>query len=125
MRIAELSRETGVPVPTIKYYLREGLLPPGERTSPNQAQYDDQHVRRLRLVRTLLDIGRLPIAAIRELLADLDGPQPDLHHVLGRALQSTACGREPAGDEALAAAERDADDLVARRGRYVGPDALA
>ena len=38
MRMAELSRRTGVPVPTIKYYLREGLLPPGERTSPNQAQ---------------------------------------------------------------------------------------
>lgn len=29
MRIGELSRRTGVPVPTIKYYVREGLLPPG------------------------------------------------------------------------------------------------
>ena len=37
MRIAELSQTTGVPVPTIKYYLREGLLPAGELTSPNQA----------------------------------------------------------------------------------------
>ena len=35
MRIAELSQTTGVPVPTIKYYLREGLLPSGELTSPN------------------------------------------------------------------------------------------
>lgn len=25
MRIAELSHRTGIPVPTIKYYLREGL----------------------------------------------------------------------------------------------------
>ena len=30
MWIAELSRRTDVPVATIKYYLREGLLPPGE-----------------------------------------------------------------------------------------------
>ncbi|WP_346281659.1 MerR family DNA-binding transcriptional regulator, partial [Pseudonocardia sp.] len=34
MRMAELSARTGVPIPTIKFYLREGLLPPGERTSP-------------------------------------------------------------------------------------------
>src|ERR1700716_801088 len=45
MRMAELSAESGVPVATIKYYLREGLLPPGERTSRNQARYDDVHVR--------------------------------------------------------------------------------
>ena len=53
MRIAELSRDSGVPVPTIKYYVREGLLPPGELTSPNQAQYDASHLRRLRLIRAL------------------------------------------------------------------------
>ena len=31
MRIAELSNRSGVPVPTIKYYLREGLLPFGRQ----------------------------------------------------------------------------------------------
>jgi len=34
MRISQLSAESGVPIPTIKYYLREGLLPGGEATSP-------------------------------------------------------------------------------------------
>ena len=38
MRISELSSVTGVPVPTIKYYIREGLLPRGERTAANQAR---------------------------------------------------------------------------------------
>ncbi|MDZ7727443.1 MAG: hypothetical protein U5Q44_04185 [Dehalococcoidia bacterium] len=37
----ELSRESGVPIPTIKFYIREGLLPPGEhlaaKTSPSTA----------------------------------------------------------------------------------------
>ena len=37
MRVAELSRRTDVSVASIKYYLREGLLPAGERTGPNQA----------------------------------------------------------------------------------------
>ena len=64
MRIGELSRRTGVPVPTIKYYVREGLLPAGQLTSPNQASYDDAHERRLRLIRALLDVGGLKVAAI-------------------------------------------------------------
>ena len=33
--------------PTIKYYLREGLLHEGVRTSATQAQYDETHVARL------------------------------------------------------------------------------
>ncbi len=83
MRMAELSRESGVPVATVKYYLREGLLHPGERTSPNQARYDDSHVRRLRLVRALLDVGGLSISAVKDVLAAVDSSQASLHDVLG------------------------------------------
>ncbi|MET0236782.1 MAG: MerR family transcriptional regulator [Kibdelosporangium sp.] len=75
MRMAELSRRTGVPVPTIKYYLREGLLAPGERTSPNQAFYDESHVRRLKVIRALSEVGGLPIAKVRDVLDVVDSPQ--------------------------------------------------
>ena len=76
MRVAELSRRSGVSVASIKYYLREGLLPPGELTSPNQAHYDEEHLRRLRLVRALLDVGGLTVeddASVRaeKVVADL------------------------------------------------------
>ncbi|WP_433609336.1 MerR family transcriptional regulator [Dactylosporangium sp. CA-139114] len=125
MRIAELSRQTGVPVPTIKYYLREGLLPAGELTSPNQARYDDRHVQRLRLVRALLDIGRLPIATIRQLLEALDEPDPDVHSVLGRALPSSANGKESIDPESVAAARQRIDRLAEKRGWLVGPQAPA
>ena len=117
MRIAELSGRSGVPVPTIKYYLREGLLPPGESTQRNQASYDERHLQRLRLVRVLLDIGRLPIAAIRDLLADLDRPDPDRHYALGRALKSAS--HQPAAEPAdaeVAVAESEVDALIKRRG---------
>jgi DNA-binding transcriptional MerR regulator len=116
MRIAELSQRTGVPVPTIKYYLREGLLPAGELTSPNQAHYDDRHVRRLRLVRVLLDIGRLPIATIRDLLAELDRPDPDVHEVLGRALPSNGGTRETSDPALVEAARKRVATLIERRG---------
>lgn len=124
MRIAMLSKRSGVPVPTIKYYLRENLLPPGELTRVNQARYGDEHLRRLRLVRALVEVGRLPIASIRDLLARVDQPEPDLHNTLGHAL-TVAGQRESASDERVAAAEREVDELVARRGWRVRSNAPA
>jgi DNA-binding transcriptional MerR regulator len=115
VRIAELSQRSGVPIPTIKYYLREDLLPPGEFTSPNQARYGEDHVRRLRLIRALLEVGRLPIATIRELLAKADEPSPDLHMMLGDALGDCV---EPEAERSEA--RNIVDDLVERRGWRVG-----
>ncbi len=74
MRISELSRSSGVPVATIKFYLREGLLPDGLRTSQNQAQYDDAHVQRLRLIRALVGAGGLSLAATKNVLRQIDEP---------------------------------------------------
>lgn len=85
MRVSELSRATGVPVATIKYYLREGLLPPGEQTATNQAEYTDRHVDRLRLVRVLREIGDLSIEAIGAITTALDDPSLSRHQLLGIA----------------------------------------
>lgn len=85
MRISELSRVSGVPVPTIKFYLREGLLPEGVRTSPNQAQYGDAHLQRLRLIRALVGTGGLSLAATREVLRQVDEPAELTLAVLGTA----------------------------------------
>jgi DNA-binding transcriptional MerR regulator len=87
MRMAELSERSGTPVPTVKYYLREGLLPRGERTGRNQARYGEEHLRRLRLVRALTDVGGLSIAAVREIIAHVDAPEPTTHELLGRTLK--------------------------------------
>lgn len=84
MRISELSAQTGVTVPTIKYYLREGLLPEGERTSPTQATYGDKHVERLRVIRALLDAG-VSIAETRRVLGALDDPPGSPNALLGTA----------------------------------------
>ncbi|WP_444962088.1 MerR family transcriptional regulator [Nocardiopsis sp. M1B1] len=85
--MAELSERSDTPVPTVKYYLREGLLPRGERTGRNQARYGEEHLRRLRLVRALTDVGGLSIAAVREIIAHVDAPEPTTHELLGRALR--------------------------------------
>ena len=76
MRISELSRRSGAPVSTLKYYLREGLVHEGERLSGNQTDYDETHVQRVRLVRALLETGGLSIAAAKRVLTTLDAGTP-------------------------------------------------
>ncbi|WP_277682297.1 MerR family transcriptional regulator [Saccharomonospora azurea] len=117
MRMAELSSTTGVPVATVKYYLREGLLHPGERTSPNQARYDDSHVRRLRLVRALLDVGGLSISAVKNVLAAVDAPETSVHEMLGVTQHGLPLARADAVDvQARAWAQARVEELLDQRG---------
>lgn len=74
MRISELSRRSGVPVATIKYYRREGLLPEGRALNPTTVEYDEEHVQRLRLIRSLIQLGGLSVARTREVLEAVDRP---------------------------------------------------
>jgi DNA-binding transcriptional MerR regulator len=116
MRIGELSRETGVSVASIKYYLREGLLPAGELTSPNQARYGDAHVRRLRLIRALVDVGGLSIAGARDVLAAVDDEGVSLYDALGRAQAAVMTRTEPVDDDATERAGKALAEMVERRG---------
>ena len=109
MRMSELSRTTGVPVATIKYYLREGLLPQGRALAATQAEYDDTHVQRLRLVRALLAVGGLSVAAAKAVVASLDAAPTDVGAAVGAAHDALPPGAPPADGagpvRALAAVE--------------------
>ncbi|WP_446665458.1 MerR family transcriptional regulator [Flexivirga sp. B27] len=85
MLISELSDRTQVPVATLKYYLREGLLPAGTATSRTRASYDTTHVDRVRLIRALMESGGLSLSRVRQVLETLDGPPVDRHDLLGTA----------------------------------------
>jgi DNA-binding transcriptional MerR regulator len=122
--MAELSARTGVPIPTIKFYLREGLLPSGERTSPNQAQYSEEHARRLKLIRALVDVGGLSIVATRAVLGHLDSLGVGTLEQLGKVQYSLTQRRErePEDDDAWRAAQEQVDQLLARHGWDVRPE---
>ena len=90
MRISELSSQTGIPVATIKFYLRERLLQEGARTSATQAQYDESHVARLRLIRALLGSGGLSVAAAHQMIRAIEEPPPSVHELLGVAARAVA-----------------------------------
>jgi DNA-binding transcriptional MerR regulator len=119
--MTELSRESGVPVPTIKYYMREGLVPPGERTSPNQAQYEQSHVRRLKLVRALIDVGGLSVAAAREVLSKMSAGGGNPLYAVGKAQYSTTTLREHVEDDAWHESVERVNKLIADHGWHVGP----
>jgi DNA-binding transcriptional MerR regulator len=85
MWMAELAERSGLPVATIKYYLREGLLPPGKNTSATRASYGETHLRRLRLVRALTDVAGMRLDAVRAVLRAVDDKSLSWHEAVGSA----------------------------------------
>ena len=67
--IAELASLAGVTPRTIRYYVSVGLIPPPDQAG-RAARYDEDHLRRIRLIRLLQD-QHLPLAAIRSRLGAL------------------------------------------------------
>jgi DNA-binding transcriptional MerR regulator len=120
--MAQLSEATGVTVPSIKYYLREGLLAAGERTSANQASYGDKHVARLRFIRALIDVGGLSVATAGEVLAAVDTQDMPLSYVFGVAQRSISDTTLFAAVDPATDGTRAADELIERMGWHVHPE---
>jgi DNA-binding transcriptional MerR regulator len=127
VRISELSRAARVSIPTLKYYLREGLLPPGRRTTaPNQAEYSEEHLRRLYLIRTLAEIGGLRLRDIRAVLDAVDDDRLPIHELLGVAHHALG---PPESEEdrspVVAQSRAEVDRFLAEQGWRVSADAPA
>lgn len=72
--IGALSKQTGVKVPTIRYYEGVGLLPDPDRAGNNRRTYGPDTIRRLRFIRHARELG-FKVNAIRQLLTLADDPQ--------------------------------------------------
>lgn len=121
MKISELSARSGVPVASIKYYLREELLAPGAKTSETQSSYDDGHVARLRLIRAFLDVGGLSVASARAVLAAIDDESMPFGVAAGIAAMALPTPPNVADADAESRGRRDLDALIADRGWVVDP----
>lgn len=80
-QIKELSRQTGVPAKTIRYYEEIGLLPPSRRAENGFRVYDDTDVERLRFIgrARALDFA---LDEIAEILAFRERNQPPCQYVM-------------------------------------------
>jgi DNA-binding transcriptional MerR regulator len=122
--VQELSSTTGVSVASIKFYLREGLLPPGDPSRPGRAYYDATHARRLLVIRALRDVGELSIDVIRRALAAVDAAGADAVDAIAPAIDALATPPEtPPVDAELRRARKDVTVLFERAKLEVRADA--
>jgi DNA-binding transcriptional MerR regulator len=92
LRMGELAEASGVPAPTIKHYLREGLLPEPVKTSRNMAYYPPEFVDRIRLIKQLQEERFMPLKAIKAVLDEDPGRARALVELEDRILDRALAG---------------------------------
>lgn len=124
MKISELSECSGVSIGTIKFYIREGLLPRGKMLAPNQADYGEEHLTRLKLIRALKEIGNLNTKAVREIVAAIELPPDESGNVFNLFLRQMRNTRPaPTLDpNKVAQTKQDLMGLLTERGWSVETD---
>lgn len=80
LRIGELAEATGTPVETIRFYEREGLLPPPRRSDNNYRSYDVTHAGRLAFIRQCRNLD-MTLDEVRTLLRLRDAAPADCGEV--------------------------------------------
>ncbi|HQN17462.1 MAG TPA: TetR family transcriptional regulator [Bacteroidales bacterium] len=66
MQISELAKISGVPVSTIRYYIREGLLPQPMRTGKTRAYYSSDYLKGIELIKKKQAVGNKSLDVIRK-----------------------------------------------------------
>ncbi len=102
MLVSELAERADVPLATVKYYLREGLLTPGETTGPRRAEYDDSHLRRLRVLRLLREVGGVPVTSLRQVVEALDDEGLAVHDTMTLVADVISAGPGPQTQDPVA-----------------------
>ncbi|MBK6919215.1 MAG: MerR family transcriptional regulator [Deltaproteobacteria bacterium] len=138
LKMSAFAARSGVPIPTIKHYVRERLLPEPLRTSRNMAYYDAALVPRVKAIKRLQVTLHLPLPVIRQVLDRVaDGELPGdvaLEATIARVLDELAPRELLTLEQLHAAGVRD-EELALLRGlglvspqsvdgqeRYVGDD---
>ncbi len=71
--IGDLARQTGTKVETIRWYERDGTMPPPARTEGGHRAYTQAHLDRLAFIRHARELG-FPLDDVRALLQLSDDP---------------------------------------------------
>jgi DNA-binding transcriptional MerR regulator len=68
MKISEVVQKTNVSKQAIHHYINEGFLPKPVKKGKMSAEYDEQHVSQLRLIKELRENYFLPLAVIKDVI---------------------------------------------------------
>ena len=114
IKMSELSKRTGVSGATIRYYIKEGLLPPpAEKTSKNMAYYDISMVEKVKAIKELQSSRFLPLKVIKDMISEVsfsrDENQTDelIIQILEKRSESKRKTREELLNEGIAEIEID------------------
>lgn len=127
VRIGELAKRSGIPIPTIKHYLREGLIAPARKSGRTMSWYDPALIRKLKAIKELQRRQFLPLDVIRETI-ERDAEAPDelaAADAIARVLARHGGKRSRTREEVLARGNSERElDLLAAAGLAVtsGPD---
>jgi DNA-binding transcriptional MerR regulator len=104
MQLKLLSSRSGVSSASIKFYLREGLLPPGSTAASPRADYTQAHLQRLELIKVLRRVVGLGLDKVRAITAGIDDSGLGDVELMGR-VQAMVLGlaEEPVPDHPLTA----------------------
>ncbi|MDD5167207.1 MAG: MerR family transcriptional regulator [Syntrophales bacterium] len=72
VKIGEISKKSGVPASTIRYYVREGLLPLPDKVNKKMAYYDEACIERLKAIQDLQGKRYYPLFLIKNILRRMD-----------------------------------------------------
>jgi DNA-binding transcriptional MerR regulator len=72
LKIGEVARRSGVPASTIRYYVKEGLLPAPSKANKKMAYYDEACIEKLEHIALLREKRYYPLSVIRNILRRMD-----------------------------------------------------
>ncbi|MDO5634934.1 MAG: MerR family transcriptional regulator [Micrococcus sp.] len=120
MKLQELAARSGISAASIKFYLREGVLPPGRLKNATTASYEDRHLERLAFIRTMRHLVRAPLTQIRHVTRLIDNTDVPLLDVM-EACQCVALGLDPAASrQPPGSPDDDAEATAAHLARLMG-----
>ena len=117
VRIGELAKRSGVPIATIKHYLREGLIAPARKSGRTMSWYDPALSTKIKAIKELQKRQFLPLDIIRESIErDLEAPDDmTAADAIAKVLARHGGKRARTREEVLArgATERELEILAA------------
>jgi AcrR family transcriptional regulator len=72
MTISELASASTLPLSTIKFYIRESLIPRPKKARGTRAYYDSRHLHRLKLIKKIQSESKVSLSKIKEIIELID-----------------------------------------------------
>jgi DNA-binding transcriptional MerR regulator len=96
LKIGEIAKKSSVPPSTIRYYVRQGLLPEPDKVNKSMAYYDERCIEKIHAIRHLQERRYFPLSVIKNILRRMDN---GLSLEEAEAIEDAVFGAQPESSE--------------------------